>query len=175
MNYIMMSRAEFFAKVRGNGSCNYTTEQLYAAYEAYLTCPSSLFRRKNPAAAFDCGRCGNCCRRPWRVEVDLLDALRWIDEGRYDILMSLEPRQWGEIDEPDSDSIIIRQLAGKLAGEDDTRLATALSVASSLAGSEGSYVLPKNEGCGYLVEGEFASCSIHDTRPQVCRLFPGLR
>jgi Fe-S-cluster containining protein len=171
----MMSRAEFFALVRANRSYDYTTEQLYAAYEACLTCPRSPFRQKNTATSFDCARCGNCCRRPWRVEVDLLDALRWIDEGRYDILASLEPRPWGELDEPDIDSNIVRQLAGRLAGEDDERLTTALAVVSTLASSEGSYVLPKNEGCGYMIEGELASCSIHDTRPEVCRRFPGFR
>ncbi len=171
----MMSRAEFFKVVRANRSYNYTTEQLYAAYEAYLTCPRSPFRVEKTTTAFDCARCGNCCRRPWRVEVDLLDALRWIDEERFDILASLEPRPWGQDDEPDVDSIIVRQLAGRLAGEDDARITKALSVVSTLAGSEGSYVLPKNEGCGYMIEGEMASCSIHDTRPEVCRRFPGFR
>jgi Fe-S-cluster containining protein len=170
----MMSRAEFFAVVRSNPSYDYSTEQLYAAYEAYLTCPRSPFRQIN-AVAFDCARCGSCCRRPWRVEVDLLDALRWIDEGRYDILDSLEPRPWGAVDEPDIDSIIVRQLADRLAGEDEGRIATALAVVSTLAGCEGSYVLPKNEGCGYLIDGPPASCRIHDTRPEVCRRFPGFR
>ncbi len=170
----MMSRAEFFAKVRDNKSYDYTTEQLYAAYEAYLTCPSSPFRQKK-AAAFDCARCGSCCRRPWRVEVDLQDALRWIDEGRYDLLSSLELRPWGPVDEIDYDSFIVRQLAGRLAGEEDERITTTLAVVSSLAGNEGSYVLPQNEGCAYLIEGEQAACRIHDTRPQVCRGFPGFR
>ncbi len=171
----MMSRAEFFAKVRGNRSYDYTTEQLYAAYEAYLTCPRSPFRAPGATRTFECCRCGSCCRRPWRVEVDMLDAIRWIDEGRYDILAALEPRPWGGVDEPDIDSIIVRQLADRLAGEADERIALALTVVSGLSGSQGSYVLPQSDGCGYLIEGDQASCRIHDTRPEVCRRFPGFR
>src|SRR5512138_3609330 len=130
--YGMMSRAAFFARVREHPSYDYTTEQLYAAYEAYLTCPRSPFRVPEAVRTFACGRCGNCCRRPWRVEVDLLDAIRWIDEGRYDLLAALEPRPWGPAEESDFDSPILRQLAGRLAGEDPGRLELALAVVSGL-------------------------------------------
>jgi Fe-S-cluster containining protein len=171
----MFSRAEFFAMVRSNMSSTLTTEQLYGAYEAYLICPRSPYRIEKETAKIDCGRCGNCCRKPWRVEVDLHDVLRWIDEGRHDILASLEPRPWGGENEFDTDSVLIRQLATRFAGLDEESLATALAIASSVADSDGSYVLPKKEGCYYLVDGAVASCSIYDTRPEVCRRFPGVR
>ena len=162
-----MGRLEFFRKARDR-SPGLTTEQLYAAYETYLTCPLSPFREERGLPAADCCRCGRCCRRPWRVEVQLSDVLRWAGEGRHDILGSLErrPRKHGS---PPASDLVLVQFAGLLAGAGEDELATALSVAS---GGEGSYVIPHKGSCSYLIDGDAASCGIYETRPAVCRLFP---
>jgi Fe-S-cluster containining protein len=169
----MISRQDFFARAR-SASSRYTTEQLYAAYETFLTCPLSPFSAERETVAFDCGRCGNCCRRPWRVEVHLRDVLRWAAEGRHDILASLERRPRAPDDAPDGSSPVIRHLASLLAGTDEGRLAKALSIARRLEVSDGCYVLPKKGGCYYLIDGVTTACSIYDTRPEVCRRFPDI-
>jgi Fe-S-cluster containining protein len=169
----MIGRQDFFARARKKAP-RYTTEQLYAAYETFLTCPISPFREERDTAGFDCGRCGNCCRRPWRVEATLHDVLRWIAEGRHDILASLDYRPRGPDDEPEDISPLVRQLASQLAGEDEDHISRALSVAKSVEACEGSYVLPKKNGCSYLAGGKTTACRIYDTRPEVCRRFPGV-
>jgi Fe-S-cluster containining protein len=170
----MIGRQDFFARVRGK-SHGYTTEQLYAAYETYLTCPLSPFRERRETVNIDCSRCGNCCRKPWRVEVHLWDVLRWAVEGRHDILASLERRPLGRDPEHGSCSPLIRQLAALMAGTSEDRLVKALTVVKRVEASEGSYVLPKNGGCSYLIDGPVTVCSIYDTRPEVCRRFPDIR
>jgi Fe-S-cluster containining protein len=169
----MISRKDFFARARSASSC-YSTEQLYAAYETFLTCPLSPFREERETFAIDCGRCGNCCRRPWRVEAHLRDVLRWAAEGRHDILASLEFRPRLPAPGPDSISTVLRQLTSQLAGIDDELLAQALSVAWSSETSQGSYVLPKKRGCYYLIDGVATACGIYETRPEVCRRFPDI-
>lgn len=76
-----MSRQEFFALARGR----FSTEELYTAYEAYVTCPAL-----RGGGSFYCMRCGACCRRQWRIEVSGADVRRWIAEKRLDILGSLK-------------------------------------------------------------------------------------
>lgn len=170
----MISRQDFFARAR-RMSADYTTEQLYAAYEAFVTCPLSPFRDGREALPVDCSRCGNCCRRPWRVEVHLQDVLRWAVEKRHDILASLEHRPRRPRSEPDGISTLVRQTASLLAGADLSRLARALSVVKSVEACEGSYVLPKKGGCSYLIDGAVTACGIYDTRPEVCRRFPDVQ
>jgi Fe-S-cluster containining protein len=170
----MIGRQDFFARARKKSSC-YTTEQLYAAYETFLTCPQSPFREEQEKLAVDCSRCGNCCRRNWRVEVSLHDALRWATERRHDILSSLKYWPRSPDDEPDGISPLVRQLASLLAGTDESRLATTLSVVKSVEACEGSYVLPKNNGCSYLAGVKTTACRIYDTRPEVCRRFPDVQ
>ncbi len=169
----MISRQDFFAMAR-SGSPGYTTEQLYAAYETFLTCPLSPFRERQKAITVDCSRCGNCCRRPWRVEVHLWDVMRWATEGRHDILASLEHQPLMPDHGSGLVSHVLMQLAALLAGMDEGLLSKALTIAKSLESCEGSYVLPKKGGCCYhLIDGAVAVCRIYDTRPEVCRRFPG--
>ena len=168
----MIGRQDFFARARST-SPRYSTEQLYAAYEAFLTCPLSPFREGEPLA-IDCGRCGNCCRRPWRIEVGLRDVLRWAAEGRHDLLVALEhrPRRPG-LENAGSPTMLL-QLASLLAGADEAVLTRALAAAQGVETSPGSYVLPKKRGCCYLIEGVTTACGIYDTRPGVCERFPAI-
>jgi Fe-S-cluster containining protein len=170
----MICRQDFFARARSMSS-GYTTEQLYAAYEAFLTCPRSPFRDEREAYAVDCGRCGNCCRRSWRVEVSLRDVLRWAAEGRRDILSTLEYQPLGPDPVVTGNSPAIKELARLLANEDEDCRTRILAMARSLESDEGCYVLPKKDGCFYLIDGDTAACNIYDTRPEVCRLFPGVK
>jgi len=170
----MIGRQEFFAETRGRAP-GYTTEQLYAAYETYLTCPRSRPGERPGASSVDCVRCGNCCRRPWRVEVSLQDALRWAADGRHDILAALEHRPRERMARDRVASPLVRQLAARLAGQDEDDLIRALAVAGGVEGSEGSYVLPRWGGCRFLIDGEVATCSIYETRPEVCRRFPEIK
>jgi Fe-S-cluster containining protein len=170
----MIGRPDFFARARKRSS-GYTTEQLYAAYETFLTCPLSPFREEREKLAVDCSRCGNCCRRNWRVEVSLQDVLRWVTERRHDILSSLKYWPRGPDDEPEGISPLVRQTASLLAGTDESRLAATLAVLKSVEACEGSYVMPKKKGCCYLVDDKTAACRIYDTRPEVCRRFPDVR
>jgi Fe-S-cluster containining protein len=170
----MIGRQDFFARAR-SASSSYTTEQLYAAYETFLTCPLSPFREEREMLAIDCSRCGNCCRRSWRIEVSLRDVLRWAAEGRHDILLALERRPRGKDTTLASNSPVIRQLALLLTGEDDDYQAKVLAIASSVEAGEGCYVLPKKRGCCYLIDGVTTACSIYETRPEVCRLFPATK
>lgn len=167
----MIGRQDFFARARKKSS-RYSTEQLYAAYETFLTCPRSPFREGPETTPVDCGRCGNCCRRPWRVEASLHDVLRWVTERRHDILATLEYWPRGPDDEPEDVSPLVRQQASLLAGIDQDQIARALSVVKSVEACEGSYVLPKKQGCCYLIGGRTTACGIYDTRPEVCRRFP---
>ena len=170
----MICRQDFFTRARSMSS-SYTTEQLYAAYETFLTCPLSPFREEREKFAVDCSRCGNCCRRSWRVEVCLRDVLRWAAEGRHDILSSLEYEPLGPDPAATGNSPAIRQLATLLANEDEDCQTRTLAIARSLESDEGCYVLPKKNGCYYLIDGVSAACSIYDTRPEVCQLFPGIK
>jgi Fe-S-cluster containining protein len=172
----MIGRQDFFARAR-NASSHYSTEQLYAAYETYLTCPLSPFREERGTLTIDCGRCGNCCRRPWRVEAHLRDVLRWAAEGRHDIMDSLESRPRMPGTGYDSSSSMLRQLASLLAGTDEDVLARVMSVAWGAETCPGSYVLPKKRGCCYLIDvaindGATTACGIYETRPEVCQRFP---
>jgi Fe-S-cluster containining protein len=169
----MIGRQDFFAHARRRSSC-YTTEQLYAAYETFLTCPRSPFREERDAAV-DCSRCGNCCRRNWRVEVSLQDVIRWVTEGRRDILAALEHRPRGHGLTAAGIPSVIRPLSLLLSGEDEDYRAKVLAIARSLEAGEGSYVLPKKTGCYYLIDGVTTACSIYDTRPEVCRIFPAIK
>jgi Fe-S-cluster containining protein len=178
INKYMICRQDFFARARSSAS-TYTTEQLYAAYETFLTCPRSPFREERDAAV-DCSRCGNCCRRHWRVEVSLQDVIRWATEGRRDILAALEHRPRGNGPAAAGILSVIRPLSLLLSGEDEDYRAKVLTIARSLEAGEGSYVLPKKTGCYYLIDGAIddgatTACSIYDTRPEVCRVFPAIK
>lgn len=170
----MMSREDFFNWARNGPYAHCSTELLYFAYEVYLTCPLSREPEHGISHA-DCGRCGNCCRRPWRIEVSLHDIRRWIDEGRFDILRALErkPRHrkaesaWGL----STDAL---QTAVKVVRRSEEQVAAALSIAYATVAGEDSYVLPKARGCKYLIDGERTLCAIYDTRPDVCKNFPSL-
>ncbi len=169
-----MSREEFFTWARSGPYAQCTPEQLYFAYEVYLTCPLSR-KPDHGIAHADCGRCGNCCRRLWRIEVSLHDIRRWIDEGRVDILEALErkPRH-AEAESTWGFSTDAMQTAVKASPGCEEHVAEALSIAYATVASEDSYVIPKTRGCKYLIEGEQTMCAIYDTRPDVCKNFPAL-
>jgi Fe-S-cluster containining protein len=158
----MLSRQEFFARAR-NG--RYSTEELYSAYEAYMTCPA--FGRPG---AFRCERCGRCCRRPWRVEASVYDVQRWIAEKRLDIIDSLEyvPKKGPP---PGLTPCEMKEFEMICAGllEQDERLTATLGFALA-ASREGALVMPRN-ACG-CVHFDGAGCAIYDTRPGVCGRFP---
>jgi Fe-S-cluster containining protein len=158
----MLSRQEFFALARDE---RFSTEELYETYEAYATCPAL-----KGGGAFQCERCGACCRRPWRVEASVDDVRRWISEKRLDILENLQyapkrgPPQGLAPGEAGS-------LETMCAGLPESLVAT---LAFALAASrEGALVIAKNAGgCVYHDGGE---CAIYETRPGVCARFPDAR
>ncbi|WP_424357898.1 YkgJ family cysteine cluster protein [Methanocella sp. MCL-LM] len=170
----MLSRQEFFTWARGGPYAQCSTEQLYFAYEVYLTCPMS--RDPEHLSHADCGRCGNCCRRQWRIEVSLKDIRRWLDEGRIDILESLErvpPGCAPATPGPERSLDFIRTVESAARGREPD-LSGIMAMVNALASGEASYVIPKTAGCKYLTEGEQTMCSIYDTRPEVCRNFPSV-
>ncbi|HMK46694.1 MAG TPA: YkgJ family cysteine cluster protein [Methanocella sp.] len=168
----MMSRQEFFAWARNSTDLRYSIEQLYMAYESYLICPLVRVVVEEGVAAGGCSRCGNCCRRQWKVEASLNDVLRWVEEGRIDILESLEFHSgfntmicdWGS-------GTWARQIAGKTSRYDERITVLALEIARATMIS-GGCVVPKEGICRYLIDGKTAACSIYETRPEVCRNFP---
>jgi len=161
----MLSRQEFFALAR-DGKCS--TEQLYSAYDAYSICPA--FRR---ADQFECTRCGSCCRRQWRVEASVYDVQRWISEKRLDIIRRLEysPKKGPPQGLTPCEMRSMEMMCSWIVELDESLVAM---LAFALAASrEGALVLPKTgEGCVYH---EGSGCSIYDTRPEVCAMFPDLR
>jgi Fe-S-cluster containining protein len=70
---------------------------------------------------------------------------------------------------------VIRPLSLLLSGEEAGYRAKVLAIARSLEAGEGSYVLPKKTGCLYFIDGVTTACSIYDTRPEVCRIFPAIK
>ena len=170
----MMNRQEFFAWARKSMDLRYSTEQLYMAYESYLICPLARAIQEEGATAAGCLRCGNCCRRQWKVEASLNDVLRWIGEGRTDILESLEcndsscgmrENDWGS-------GTVARHIAERAAVYGEDILAVALRIARTTTINGGYVVMPKEQGCKYLIGGKTVACSIYETRPEVCRNFP---
>lgn len=158
----MLSRQEFFARAR-RGKCS--TEQLYSAYEAYTTCPAL---RDN--GEFSCARCGNCCRRPWRVEASVYDVQRWIWENRLDIIGELEyspkkgPPPWLTECEARSMEMMCSELI-----EYDESLVAVLAFALAAARDNALVVSKKTGECVYY---NGSGCSIYSTRPEVCARFP---
>lgn len=173
----MLAREEFFARCRNSRFAGFSIEQMYSAYEAYVTCPVSPYQEIQTGIRkdeFSCGQCGNCCKRDWRVEVSLADVIYWINEYRIDLLTALEhsPRG-GDYGPTWVDDTMALHIADRMAGAGEDTVAMALTIAFDIADQEGSYVLPKNEGCKYLKEGPTAACMIYEARPEVCRGFPG--
>ena len=168
----MMSRAEFFSHVRRRVP-DYSTVELYAAFEAYLCCPQSPFREAS--AGIECGRCGRCCRRPWRVEAQLQDVLRWINERRWDILAGLVHDPIRSRAECEADPVLVQQTAGLLAGLDPDMVLRILGIVGAIAAGYGGYTMPRSPGCHHLIDGAISVCGIYDTRPEVCRRFPEIR
>ena len=170
----MLSRQDFFTRARSGPYAQCSTEQLYFAYEVYLTCPMS--RDPQHLSHADCGRCGNCCRKTWRIEVSLKDIRRWLDEGRSDILESLEkmPPGYRSATPVPEHSLEYKRTVESAARDRETDLPGITDVVNALTSGEASYVIPKTAGCKYLIEGEETMCSIYDTRPEVCRNFPSV-
>jgi len=160
----MLSRQEFFALARGR---RFSTEELYEAYEAYATCHA--LRNQG---AFQCERCGACCRRPWRVEVSVDDVQRWISQKRLDILENLVyvPKKGPPQGLTPGEA---RSLEMMCTGPyDDDGLVAMLSFALA-ASREGALVIEKNaDGCVYH---DCGGCAIYETRPGVCVRFPDAR
>ena len=117
----MISRQEFFTRSRNKG---YTTEQLYSAYEVYTTCPGAAASHMT-FDEFSCLRCGNCCRKPWRVEATQYDVLRWIWEGRLDILGTLEhmPKRSPQVATSVCEEKALDMIGVELAEQDDMLVA----------------------------------------------------
>jgi len=161
----MLSRQEFFALAR-EGKCS--TEQLYSAYEAYSICPA--FRK---ADEFVCTRCGNCCRRQWRVEASIYDVQRWISEKRLDIIhvMEYSPKKGPPGGLTPCEMRSMEMMGSWILELDESQVAM---LAFALAASrEGALVLPKtNQECIYHGDD---GCSIYSTRPEVCAMFPDMR
>ena len=164
----MISRQEFFARSRDQG---YSTEQLYSAYEVYATCPGAAESHMR-FDQFTCLRCGNCCRKPWRVEATLYDVLRWIWQGRLDILGALEHSHRRSV-EPAVNACeekAMDMIGIGLAEQDDGLVA---SLAAAIASARNGWLLiPKKNGQCIFYENEKKSCAIYDTRPEVCIRFP---
>lgn len=168
----MLSRQEFFAKAGREG---YTTEQLYSAYEVYATCPGAAASHMR-FDRFRCLRCGNCCRRPWRVEATRSDVLRWIWEGRLDILGALEqrPKRMPLTSLHAYEEKALEMIGASLLELDDDMVA---SLASAIAAAgDGWLLVPRKYGrCVFLDEDGLPACAIHGTRPEVCERFPDVR
>jgi Fe-S-cluster containining protein len=161
---IMLSRQGFFALAREWG---FSVEELYMAYEDYLTCPALRQGR------FGCNRCGACCRRPWRVEASVYDVQRWVSEKRLDILESLEysPKLGPPQGLTPCEARALEAMCSGLLELDEN---LAASFAFALAASrEGALVVPKGQdGCVYH-DGH--GCAIYETKPGVCDRFPDAR
>jgi Fe-S-cluster containining protein len=161
----MLSRQDFFARARRG---EYSAEELYPAYEAYVTCPA-VSRSK----AFACERCGSCCRRPWRIEASVYDVQRWISEKRLDIVRRLEyrPKRGPPKGLTPCEVRSFEMMCDGLLELEESRMA---SLAFALAASrEGAMVMAKGEeGCSYY-DGE--GCAIYETRPEACARFPDAR
>jgi Fe-S-cluster containining protein len=174
----MISRQEFFRIARKSPDNCLTTEQLYSAYEVYRTCPkvSASGIAIRGITAPECFRCGNCCRKPWRIEVAFHDVLRWIREKRFDIISSLEysPRKSQDNEDIHADLKQAEMAASQLAGLDADILAKSVFMVYISASSEGCLIIPKNNGCIFHDDGEISSCAIHDTKPEVCERFPDI-
>lgn len=178
----MISRQEFFIKTRREAASDFSTEELYSAYETYSTCPRVAASGYNLSGLSNgrCYRCGNCCRRPWRIEVSLYDILRWIDQRRYDIIYTLEYRPGNKHSTPGR-AIIERALKmlglviDKLAMVGEEHMASLAFAIYAVTTQEGSMVIPKQKyGCIYHMDGEVSACAIHSTKPEVCVRFPDL-
>jgi Fe-S-cluster containining protein len=121
---------------------------------------------------FTCLRCGNCCRKPWRVEATQYDVLRWIWEGRLDILGMLEhmPKRAPLAAASSCEQKALDMIGIELAEQDDRLVA---SLASSIVSARDGWLLApkKNERCIFYDESQKA-CAIYSTRPEVCGRFP---
>ncbi len=156
----MLSRQDFFAMAKGRLS----VEELYSAYEAYVTCPALRER-----GAFQCKRCGSCCRRPWRIEPSVDDVRRWISEKRLDIIENLvyAPKRGP----PQGLTPLEAEALEAMCSDDEY---TAATFAFALAASaESALIVAKDlEICSYY---DGFGCAIYDTRPGVCARFPESR
>ena len=164
----MISRQEFFARSRNRG---YTTEQLYSAYEVYVTCPGAAASHMM-LDDFTCLRCGSCCRKPWRVEATQYDVLRWIWEGRLDILWALEhrPKRVPQATISMYEAKALDMIGVELSEQDDMLVASLAS--SIMSARDGWLLVPKKNGhCIFYDDGQKA-CAIYETRPEVCCRFP---
>jgi Fe-S-cluster containining protein len=164
----MISRQEFFARSRNKG---YTTEQLYSAYEVYATCPGAAASHMK-FDDFTCFRCGSCCRKPWRVEATQYDVLRWIWEGRLDILGILEhtPKRSPQAAASACEGKALYMIGVELAEQDDGLVASLAAMITSAR--DGWLLVPKkNVRCIFYDEGQKA-CTVYATRPEVCERFP---
>ncbi|MCD1296239.1 hypothetical protein CUJ83_14650 [Methanocella sp. CWC-04] len=177
----MLSRQDFFKIVRQRVKEDITTEQLYSAYEIYLICPkaASMGYIISGISSQACYRCGNCCRKPWRIEASLYDVLRWIREGRFDILADLRyvPRRKEDETAPNIKAQAIKMvelMAGHIAGCDRDLMAKAAFAIFAASRDDGCLVLPKSGegGCIYHMDNGISSCGIHGTKPEVCMKFP---
>jgi Fe-S-cluster containining protein len=102
---------------------------------------------------FECRRCGKCCKESWEISVDVeKDIFRWIEQKRFDILnkIVLNPRYLLAPERYNGEPPWIIDCGHVLFGDVGNK-------------------------CPFLEEAVCempAGCSIHDTRPQVCRHFP---
>jgi Fe-S-cluster containining protein len=158
----MLTRQEFFARARKGKT---STEQLYSAYDAYSTCP-----KLGDDGEFRCSRCGECCRRPWRVEASVYDVQRWIWESRLDIIGKLEyiPKKGPPPGLTECEKRSLEMMCSELIEYDESLVAMlAFALASA---RDSALVVSKNNGECVFHHG--SGCDIYSTRPDVCVKFP---
>ncbi|MDI6896720.1 YkgJ family cysteine cluster protein [Methanocella conradii] len=125
---------------------------------------------------FRCLRCGECCSVVRYITVCHEDVKRWAFQGRLDILDSLA------IDERRTPLLALKKDEIKAAKAEAWALLESLGICSlkvyrllyvTRLLECAVYVKRSNGACVFLEEkGDMAACSVHDTKPLVCKKFP---
>jgi len=125
---------------------------------------------------FECRRCGNCCSTVKYVTVCHEDVKRWVAQKRTDVLdeLAFDRRRTPLLALKKHDIPPAKIEARSLledAGLPGERAFELLYVTGLLECAV--YVGRKYGACTFLThEGEYYSCAIQDTKPEVCKKFP---